>query len=66
MEIIQIFTIFLILTAHVSLVLSTAENPNDREPALLVRNGEPIPAESDPEIAHLVEMMNMPEPWDHL
>ena len=56
MEIIQIFTTFLFLTIHVGLASSIVKYPDD----------EPIPAELDPEIARLVEIMNKPEPWDHL
>jgi len=33
---------------------------------MVIRNEEPIPAATDPEIARLVEEMNRPEPWDHL
>jgi hypothetical protein len=56
MEIIQIFTTFLLLTVHVGLASSTLKYPDT----------EPIPAELDPEVARLVEIMNKPEPWDHL
>jgi hypothetical protein len=56
MEIIQMFTTFLILTVHVGLASTIVKSPDD----------EPIPAESDPEVARLVEIMNYPEPWDHL
>ena len=56
MEIIQIFTTFLILTVHVNLASSTIKYPDD----------ELIQAELDPEVARLVEIMNKPEPWDHL
>jgi hypothetical protein len=56
MEIIQIFTTLLLLTVHVRLASSTVKYPDE----------EPIPAELDPEVARLVEIMNQPEPWDHL
>jgi hypothetical protein len=60
MEITQIFTLFLMITGPFGLALSSpTENPQSK-------NDEPIPAATDPYIAHLVEMMNAPEPWDHL
>jgi hypothetical protein len=59
-------TLFSVLTAYVTLVLSTAGTSNDGAPTISTRDDEPISAALDPEIARLVESMNRPEPWDHL
>ena len=65
MEIIQILILFLTITGPFGLVSSTPTNPPaERHSASL--DVEPIPAETDPHVAHLVELMNALEPWDHL
>lgn len=45
-----------------ALVFGAASVVKQRENAW---SDEVVPAAIDPEIARLVEMMNMPEPWDH-
>ena len=66
MKPIPIFVVFSIFAVHTCLTLSTTEARNERDPNLSMGDDVPIPAETDPEIARLVEIMNQPEPWDHL
>lgn len=67
MEIIQILTLFMIMTASLGRVTSSpTEDASTRERSSANLDNEPIPAETDPYVAHLVEIMNAPEPWDHL
>ena len=67
MEIIQILTVFMIITAFLGRVTSSpTEDAPTRKRSSASLDNEPIPAETDPYVAHLVEIMNAPEPWDHL
>lgn len=67
MALIRRLAIFAAIIGHIGLVLTSfSHNPASSRRSLPNRNDEPIPAETDAYIAHLVDIMNAPEPWDHL
>ena len=67
MELSRMVTIFSIIIGYVGRAESShSANLHDEEHSLRNHDEEPIPAKTDPYVAQLVEIMNAPEPWDHL